>query len=58
VIAKVRAGLRIAGNDVIGDIEADNFMDIIEEGSAAAGMRLERHPGEAARDGPLRLPSR
>lgn len=41
MIAKVKAGLRIAGNHVVGDIEADNFMDILEEGSKEAGLSLD-----------------
>lgn len=48
MVAKVRVGLRIAGNHVVGDMEADNFMDILEEGSKQAGLspdeiRAKRH---------------
>lgn len=41
MVAKVKVGLRIAGNHVVGDAEADNFMDIIEEGSKEAGLSVE-----------------
>jgi hypothetical protein len=41
LFAKVKAGLRIAGKDVEFDVAPDHFMDIIEEGSAAAGMSPE-----------------
>jgi predicted amidohydrolase YtcJ len=48
LLAKVKAGLRITGKDIQGDAAADQFMDIIEEASAAAGMspddiRTKRH---------------
>jgi len=41
LLAKVTAGLRIAAKDVHGDAAPDQFMDIIEAGSRAAGMSLE-----------------
>jgi len=40
-LAKVKAGLRIAGSHVIGDEAADIFMDIIEQGSKEAGLSLD-----------------
>jgi len=41
LLAKVKAGLRITGKDIQGDAAADQFMDILEEGSSAAGMSFE-----------------
>ncbi|MBI4481059.1 MAG: amidohydrolase family protein [Acidobacteria bacterium] len=38
----VRSGLRITGTHIAGDLALDNFMDIIEEGSKAAGMTAEQ----------------
>ena len=38
----VRSGLRITGTHIAGDVSVDNFLDIIEEGSQAAGMTLEQ----------------
>jgi predicted amidohydrolase YtcJ len=38
----VRSGLRITGTHIAGDLALDNFMNIIEEGSQAAGMTLEQ----------------
>ncbi len=41
MLAMVKAGLRIAGNHVIGDEAADIFMNIIEQGSREAGLSLD-----------------
>ncbi len=38
----VRSGLRITGTHIAGDLALDNFMDIIEKGSKAAGMTLDQ----------------
>jgi predicted amidohydrolase YtcJ len=38
----VRSGLRITGTHIAGDLALDNFLNIIEEGSQAAGMTLEQ----------------
>ena len=41
-LTQVKAGLRIAGNHVVGDEAADFFMDMIEQGSREAGFSLEQ----------------
>ena len=38
----VRSGLRITGTHIAGDRALDNFLDIIEEGSQAAGLTLDQ----------------
>ncbi|MBI3941206.1 MAG: amidohydrolase family protein [Acidobacteria bacterium] len=42
MLSMVRAGHRITGTHIAGDLAVDNFMDIIEEGSKAVGMSDEQ----------------